>query len=354
KKATLIPNEDIPFQPIQTIYKSQGHQNLWVIDKLNGGKADSINAGIATCQTDLFAVIDADSILGTESLIRAIRPYVQFPNKIAATGGVISGINNLVIESGRVQNLFISNQFLHNIQALEYYRAFLLGRLFWQKLGATFLISGAFGTFDRESVLDVGAYSENTVGEDIEIGFKLIRRKYETSEKRDIIFVPDPVCWTEVPSSLQILSRQRSRWQQGMMETLFTHSRMLLNKKFGIYGKFAIPFLWATEILYLPIAIIGYLSIPILYIYGYFSADFFIAFICVEFILGVFTSNIAILARQAEQNTILDPLDIMIFVCTSIIENFGYRQLCTFWRFLGAFKFITGNKSWGEMTRSGI
>lgn len=347
-------DDTIATAKVRGIYGSKTNPNLIVIDKENGGKSDSLNAGLNACRTDLFCVIDADSVLAEDALTRGVRPFVENPGEVLAVGGGISAVNNLDIKSGRVVESNISFSILENIQALEYFRSFLLGRIFWDACESTFIISGAFGIFDRQAVLEVGGYRTGIVGEDIDLAFKLKKYATEKMYRNAIRFIPDPVCWTETPGSLSILSKQRRRWQTGMIESLIEHHDMVFNRKYGWFGWLVMPYLIVTEILFLPLSFIGYLTIPLLYALGYFSTTFFLLFVTVEFLIGIFISSVALQVRMLQKPKEATILDMMIFNGIMVIENFGFRQLCTLWRFAGFVTYLKGDKSWGAMKRTGL
>ena len=343
----------IPHQPIKTIYRSQTHSNLWVVDKQNGGKADAINAGITVSRADLFCVIDADSILDKDALKRILRPFIEHPDDAVAAGGVISGINNLDMQSGRVTDSSLSSSILHNIQTLEYYRSFLIARTFWDFIDGNFIISGAFGVFKKSAVIKVGGYSINTVGEDLEIIFKLHKLTKHT-QKKTLFFIPDPVCWTETPDTLAGLSTQRKRWQRGMLETLIKHRNLLFDPKDFLFSWIVLPYLWLTEMIFVPATLLGYILVIGLYINGSISPEFFLAFFTLEFLLGLLVSLVAIVIKQWQEQILIGVLDILIFFFSAIIEVFGFRQLNSAWRVMGYWQFLKKKEGWGTISRRGM
>ena len=152
---------------VRGVYRSTSHPKLWVIDKDNGGKADTLNAGLNFCRTPLFCGMDADSLLEREALTRIVRPFVEDARTIAA-GGIIRIVNGCTVGEGTVTNVRLPLELVPQLQVLEYLRAFLAGRMGWHELEATLIISGAFGVFRRDIVVEVGGYATDTVGEDME------------------------------------------------------------------------------------------------------------------------------------------------------------------------------------------
>ena len=226
----------IPCERIKGVYKSDNpsYNRLTVIDKNNGGKADSLNAGINISRNSLIVTIDADSIIESDSVLKLVKPFLEEKErKVIGTGGVIRIVNSCDIERGHIREIKLPDQILPRLQVLEYTRAFLLGRMAWSHLDGLMLISGAMGMFDRETVILAGGYSIKTVGEDMELVLRMRRYKAERKEKYEVTYIPDPLCWTEAPSDFKSLRKQRTRWTRGLIESLWSHRRLFMNPGYG-------------------------------------------------------------------------------------------------------------------------
>lgn len=340
--------------PIRCIYKSTHQSRLIVIDKENGGKSDALNAGINVSRAPIFCSMDADSILEPDALLRAVGPFVDDPTRVIAVGGTVRLANGCKIENGRLVEVGIPRNPLALLQVVEYLRAFLMARLAWSKLGAITIISGTFGLFKRRSVITVGGYSKNTVGEDMELVIKLHRHFQNEGKPYRIAYVPEPVCWTEAPESLKVLSRQRSRWHRGSLETFFQHKDMFLNPKYGRVGVLGFGNIFFVDILGPFAEILGYILIPLLYFAGLLSHEYLFAFLAVSFTFGVAVSVGSLALEEIELKRIPRTRDLILLTIMAILENFGYRQLSNVWRMMGTLQFIRRKKGWGEMTRVGF
>ncbi len=257
----------IPCERIKGVYKSKdpSYNRLTVIDKNNGGKADSLNAGINICKSSLFVSIDADSIIEADSILKLVKPFLEEKDrKVIGTGGVIRIVNSCDIERGQIREIHVPKQILPRLQVLDYTRAFLLGRMAWSQLDGLMLISGAMGIFDRETVIKAGGYSIKTVGEDMELVLRMRRYMAERDLKYEVTYIPDPLCWTEVPSDLKSLRKQRTRWTRGLVESLKTHRKMFFNKNYGRLGMLGYPYWFFFEWLSPLIAFGGFViySVP--------------------------------------------------------------------------------------------
>lgn len=353
EEAYRLQTGDIPTAGVRGVYRSRVHHMLWVIDKDNGGKADTLNAGLNYCRTPLFCAMDADSLLEREALTRIVRPFVEDARTIAA-GGVIRIINGCTVEEGAVVDVRLPRELLPRFQVLEYLRAFLAGRMGWHELDSTLIISGAFGVFRRELVVEVGGYATDTVGEDMELVVRLHRHCLENKIPYTIGFVPDPVAWTECPGTLKILGRQRDRWQRGLVETLLRHRRMLFNPRYGRIGMLAYPYFVFLEMLSPLIEVLGYVGFGVALVLGRVSWLYATAFLSVAIGLGIGLSFTAVALEELGFRRYPKRSDLYRLIWLAIAENFGYRQLTALWRLRGLVTVFRKAKGWGRMERRGF
>ena len=347
------PTADIATRPIRGLHRSRRYPNLWVIDKENGGKADTLNAGLVHARTPLFCAMDADSLLEREALIRVVRPFLEDESTVAV-GGIIRIVNGCTVRSGEVVDVRLPDSLLARFQVLEYLRAFLSGRMGWDALNATLIISGAFGIFRRDVVVEAGGFALGTVGEDMELVVRLHRHCLERGRPYRIAFVPDPVAWTEAPESVRVLARQRDRWQRGLAEVLTRHRAMLLRRRYGRIGLLAYPYFWFLELLGPVIELLGYGSFLLSVLLGWASPSFVVAFLMVAFVFGTALSMAAVALEELTFRRYPRTSDLFKLFWLAIAENFGYRQLVAFWRARGMWSWLRRVEGWGEMTRTGF
>jgi cellulose synthase/poly-beta-1,6-N-acetylglucosamine synthase-like glycosyltransferase len=344
----------VKHNPIRGLYASPRLPRLLVVDKENGGKSDALNAGINVARATLFCSIDADSLLEPDALLRAVRPFVEEPRRTVAAGGTIRIANGSRIEAGQVLDIKMPRNFLALVQIVEYLRAFLMARLALSAMQALTVISGAFGIFQRQAVLEVGGYTHGTVGEDMELVIKLHRLFRERKQEYRIDFIPEPVCWTEVPDSLLILGRQRARWQRGALETFFRHKKMLFNPRYGRIGFLGMGHVLVVDVVGPLVEVLGYILVPLLWGLGLLAWDYFLAFLAITFTFGIFVSVATLILEEAELRRFPNARDLAILTAVAVAENFGYRQLANFWRLRGWWQFLRKQQGWGTMTRKGF
>jgi len=325
-----------------------------VIDKKNGGKADALNAALSAARHPYVCAVDGDSLIEEEALLRVALPVLENPGLTVATGGMVRIANGCRVEHGRVVEVGLPKSHLARLQVVEYFRAFFMGRTGWSRLNSLFIISGAFGLFERSVVESAGGWWTDTAGDDLELVMRLQRRLREHGEAFRIEFVPDPVCWTEVPEDVGTLSRQRRRWQRAVGETINRHRSAIGRPSLGIFGVMALPYVLVFEFFGPVIELAGYLSVPILASLGLLSTRFLIAFLAVAILLGALLSIAALALEEFSFRRHDRGRDAAILILYSLLENFGFRQLQNIWR-LGAYVDLArGRKEWGAQRRKGF
>ena len=344
---------DLLTAQVRGVYRSERFSNLWVIDKENGGKADALNVGINHCRTPLFCSMDADTLLERDSLIRIVRPFLEDARTVAA-GGIIRIVNDCKIKGGVLEDVRMPRNIWAKLQVLEYLRAFMAGRLGWDAMEMTLIISGAFGIFKRSTVVEAGGYYQDTVGEDMELIVRLHKHCRDQGEPYRISYIADPVAWTECPESLKILGRQRDRWQRGLYESLMRHREMLFNPKYGRIGMVVFPYFFILEMLGPIVELIGYAIFFLSIILGVVSGAFIFAFLMASIIFGVVLSIAAVALEELSFRRYPKVADLFQLFGLAVIENFGYRQLNAYWRIKGLISGMRKKKGWGKMERRGF
>jgi cellulose synthase/poly-beta-1,6-N-acetylglucosamine synthase-like glycosyltransferase len=345
-------SRDLPTQPIRATYHSAIYANVRVIDKENGGKADSLNAGINLSVYPLFCCIDADSVLAQDSLYRVVQPFLV-DHRTVACGGTIRVANGCSVEAGRLKRVALPSNLLALLQTVEYLRAFLSGRQGWSPMNAMLIISGAFGLFRKESVLKVGGYRTATIGEDMELVVRLHHYHRVNDIPYRITYVPDPVCWTEVPEDYRTLRNQRIRWQRGLCDSLAGHFELCCHRKSGTVGWLAFPFMAIFEWFGPAFEILGYALLLMGLVFGAVSLQVWLVCMGVAIGLGITLSLSALLMEEITFHLYQRPADLLKLVMVSVLENFGYRQLNSYWKLIGLIRWIRGTKAeWGNMVRS--
>lgn len=340
-------------KPVRAFYRSRRHSRLLVLDKENGGKADSLNAAMNAARHPYVVAVDADTLIEPDALMRLARPFLLGTN-IAAVGGTIRVANACTVEFGRVTDARVDGRWLPGCQVVEYLRAFLFGRLGWNRLGGNMIISGAFGLFKREYMLAIGGYRTGNVTEDMDLVVRLHRYLKENRIEAALPFIPDPVAWTEVPTSVQVLGRQRERWHRGLIGTLKEHRVMLFNPRYGRLGMLAFPYYLFGELIAPLVELFGWIALLLGLAIGAVDASFALLFLAVAVGYGTLLSIWAIVLEELSFKKYKRRGDFWRLIWFAVIEGFGFRQMTVWFRLQSFWKYLRRVESWGKMTREGF
>jgi cellulose synthase/poly-beta-1,6-N-acetylglucosamine synthase-like glycosyltransferase len=359
KKSCLLVPDDIPRlsivsnSTVRGIYRSQIHSNLIVLDKENSGKADSLNLGMDYASNDLICAVDSDSILDDEALLSIAVPFVEDPTTIAS-GGTIQIANGSRVRNSRVEETRMPSTWIERVQIVEYIRSFFCGRVGLDMMQSTLVISGAFGIFKREAMAAVGGYKISSLGEDMDLVVRMHRHYRTNNMPYSIVFLPDPVCWTEAPSDWKTLYKQRKRWQVGLLQTLHQNRDMMLNPRHGVIGMFAFPYNFVVDVLGPVIDLLAYGTAIVALIWGLLSPSQIAIFMLVSFLYGTVISLAAVVIGELYFQRYTRLRCIFWLLAATIFENFGYRQINSIWRVRAFWDFFKGGAKWGRMERKGL
>jgi cellulose synthase/poly-beta-1,6-N-acetylglucosamine synthase-like glycosyltransferase len=341
--------------PVRGLYRSEVDARLVVIDKESGGsKADAVNAGLNAATSPYVCVVDADSILERDGLLRIMVPVLEDPKRVVAVGGIIRVLNGSEIAGGLLRRVRLPRESIEVIQVIEYLRAFLIGREAWAQGNMLTIVSGAFGLFRTDLVRAVGGYRASSIGEDFDLVARLHRHLLEKRVDYQIRFVPDPMCWTEVPSDLKSLGRQRQRWQKGLLDVLWPNRDMLFRPRYGRIGCFALPYLWIFELFAPVFELAGIFTIILAASLGVLSREFFLQFLIFGYAFATVISIGSVLQEEITYKRYNDWQDVVRLVSYCFLEHFPYRQMHMVWRLEGLWQYLRGDNVWRPLRRKGL
>ncbi|WP_204955190.1 glycosyltransferase family 2 protein [Metabacillus crassostreae] len=352
-KVNRVIRKQLDTKEIKGVYQSKIYPNLIVLDKENGGKADALNAGINLSKYPYFCSLDGDSIIERNAFLKVLKPIIESDDEVIASGGSVRIANGCDIQNGDLISVGLSNKPIVVMQVIEYLRAFLTGRIGLSKNNLLLIVSGAFGVFSKKWVIEAGGYA-HTVGEDMELVVRLHRLNKEKKQNKKIVYVPDPVCWTEAPEDLKFLRRQRKRWHKGLFDSLWKHKKLMFNPKYGSIGLFSMPYFFFIEFLGPLIELIGYISLVVSIFAGKIYFEYAIMFFLLSLIYGSIYSMAAVLLEEWSMERYPKVKHFTILFLVSLTETFWYRPLTVIWRVEGMVEMLLGKKGWGEMVRKGV
>ncbi|HKV24329.1 MAG TPA: glycosyltransferase family 2 protein [Candidatus Acidoferrum sp.] len=346
---------EVASAPVRGLYRSDVDARLVVVDKEAGGsKADAVNAGLNAATSPYVCIVDSDSLLERDGLLRIMMPILTDPKRVIATGGIVRVLNGSQIEGGQIRRVRLPHRAIEVIQVVEYLRAFLIGREAWAQGNMLTIISGAFGVFRTDLVRAVGGYRPKAIGEDLDLVVRLHRYLREMRMDYEIRFVPDPACWTEVPSDLKSLGRQRARWQKGLVDVLWMNRNMLFRPRYGRIGCFALPYLWLFELFAPVVEVVGIATIILAACLGVLSKELFLQFLLFGFAFATVISIGSVLQEEITYKRYQDWKDIARLVSYCFFEHFPYRQLHIIWRLRGIWEYARGDHVWKPLKRKGL
>ena len=353
--AHMLYVAEIPTAPVKRLYKSLRQPGLLVVDKESAGnKADAVNAGLNVCGSPFVCVVDADSLLERDSLMRIVSGIFSDPGCVVAAGGIVRVLNGCQVVKGRLQEITLPRRPLEILQVVEYLRAFLVGREAWACLNMLPIVSGAFGIFRRDLVLRIGGFRTQAIGEDIDLIVRLHRYLRDQGMDYRISFVPDPTCWTEVPSDLKSLARQRARWQQGLLDTLWQTRDMLFRRRYGRIGFFLLPYMWVFELFEPVMELAGYATIAAAALAGSLSPRLAFQFLLFGYAFATALSVGGVLLEEITYRRYSNWRDVLRLLVYCFLEHFPYRQLNLLWRLQGMWRCFRRKSAWGELKRTGL
>ena len=346
--------QQLKCKPVRGIYWSPRCPRLWVLDKVNGRKADAINAGTNLASAPYVSVIDGDSVIEEGAVLAVMHAILPHSADTVAAGGTVRIVNGSRIEGTRAVQVGVPGSFLARAQIVEYLRGFLFGRMGWSELQSLMIVSGAFGIFRKDALVEIGGFRHDTVGEDMDVIVRLHRKRRETGRPYRVTFVPDPVCWTECPEKLGWLRRQRERWHRGLGETLEHNRVMLGSPRYGRIGLFAMPYYMLFEYLSPLVETAGFVILPFGFALGLVEWRLFLLFLVASLVYGLVLSLLALVLEELSFRRYREPAQLAKLVTAAVLESVGLRQVQLWWRLVALITWRGRAAVWASAPRKGF
>lgn len=357
-KVDFFYEAKIETKPVRGHYKSTNpvYSHLLVVDKENGkSKADASNAGINSAKYPLFICTDVDCILRNDTIMKLAKPFMESDQRIIATGAALRPSNSCTVKDGFLVDVQFPDNWWASFQELEYIRAFLFGRMAWGQINSLLLVSGGLGMFDREIVIKVGGYWHKSLGEDMDLISRMRQYMHEQKEKFKILYIPETLCWTEVPSTRAVLLRQRVRWARGLIQTLTIHKKMFFNPKYGRTGFIAMPYFFFFEFIVPILEILGLITIILSIIFLKINTIAILKLILAVYLFYLTITIISVLLDEWFNKYYRSRMDLFKLVLKGVIEPFTYHPFVVFAALKGYWHFFTNKEQkWGNMQRTGF
>jgi cellulose synthase/poly-beta-1,6-N-acetylglucosamine synthase-like glycosyltransferase len=342
--------------PVRSVHAPRDGTGLVVIRKENAGRcADALNAALNAARTPLVCMVDADSVIEPNALLHVVRPFVEDPDRVVAAGGVIRPSNGIVCRRGAVEQVGAPGGLLARAQAVEYLRAFLLGRIGWTSLDGVLIISGAFALFRRDDVLALGGLAADSLGQDADLVAALHRRLRGRGDDYRMVIVPQPVCWTEVPETRRDLGRQRRRWSHGLAQVLWAQRGAFGRPRYGRFGMLVLPYHLFFELLGPVVEVLGLPAILLARWLGVLDDGFAALAFVLAVGFGIALSLVALLVDEVTFHRFEHWRDLRRLFAAALVEATLLRWWHAWWRVRGILDWLSPRRrGWGHLTRLGF
>lgn len=327
-------------------WKSNTH-SLKVIHKENGGRASALNEALRCSNGKYIVSTDADTVIDPEGF-RKIIAMMESDSELESVGGSILISNNKEIRQGKEKNVVGMNPLI-GTQTVEYIRSFIYGRMGLNNWGGNLIVSGAFGVFRRKTVKNLGGWSTEALAEDLDMTVKI----REANGK--VLFIPDPVAWTEAPSTIKSLGNQRDRWYRGLTQGLWKwKNRIFTRTPTKGLSHITLPYYWIVEWLSPIVQLLGLVVITINIIWYSFNWPFVLYLLGVAYVLVVGLSIWSLILEQTYYKRYATTKDSLKLFGFALIEPFWYGPIHVYWRLRGLIKYLLfRDRRWGTMKRTG-
>lgn len=338
-------------RPLKAVYEAPGTKvKLTLVRKENGGKGDSLNMGINVSRYPYFLCMDADSLLQKDSLEKIAQPVLE-DDCVVAVGGLIRVAQCVEMENGEVVGYHLPANPVTCMQVMEYDRSFLASRILMDQFNGNLIISGAFGLFKKETVVAAGGYDAGTLGEDMELVVKLHVYCRNNQQKYAIRYEPNAVCWSQAPTSLKDLMKQRRRWHLGLFQSMVLHRQIFANPRFGLVSWISYMYYLLFELLSPAIEVFGILTMVLAACFGFLNVPFMLRYFLFYAAYGAAMTMTAFFQRIYTQNLRITLLDAARALAMCFMESLFFRYVLSFVRVTSFIGYKRKKNQWGAIKR---
>jgi len=357
KEVDFLYTEKIKTKPFKRIFKSTNpkYAILTIVDKENGGtKADAFNAGINASVFPYYLNTDVDCVLDRHTLLKMIKPILNSNVRVVGVGAVLRMLNGCSVKDGLITEVAPPKALIPSFQELEYIRAYLLGKMGWSYLNCVPNISGGLGLFDKEIAIKSGGYDGASHAEDMDMATKMARFMINNHLPYKLEYIPVSCAWTEGPSNIKILGRQRTRWGSGLAQIFKVYSEILFNRKYKKVGLIVFPYTFIFEFLAPIIEFIGIIFFIYLIIINRINWDMAYIILLYSYTFAIAINTFVIMQDHIVFNHYKKKRHVLKLVLMGFLEPFIYHPLIVFFALKGYYNFYVGKElQWGAMTRKG-
>lgn len=346
------PTGEIPTERVVASWASASEARLRLLDKEpSGAKADGSNAGINVARFPYVVVMDADEFMEKDVITRCMAEVLSDPEEVVGVGTTLLPANHIAVDGSDIVERKVPTNYWVGCQLVEYFTAFMVARPGLTRLRAMPIISGGFGLFRRDLIVDVGGYVKGHLGEDMEMCMRLHRHLLDEGRRYRIAQVPEAIVWTEFPYRKDVLRAQRIRWHRGLRMILREYGDMFGRRRYRSVGTVGVGYLRVFEWWGPFLEAIGWTLLVLLLALGWINPFSALAVFLIAQFLGMALSMIGVTMGVTRLSSFQESGSLRRMIIWVVAFSWGYRQITLLWRIRSLFPGATG---WGEMTRLGI
>jgi len=339
-------------KPVRMVYKSRTEPRLTVVSKDNGGKADALNCGINFARYRFLCCVDGDTMFAPDAVLKAMAVISRDPARIVGAASLFGiSLTPETIGEPSYAGPTMNGHLLGDFQHLDMMRAFVDYRAAWSRLECMMCVSGGYGIWRRDVVVEVGGFSPNFTCEDIEMTFRVHEHMLRQKRPYRIVSLPSLIAQTEGPSKIKSLISQRARWQRVTLETIWEYRRMFLRPKYRKVGMLGVPYYAIFECLAPLFQILSIVTLALAGLYGIIGWQPYLAF------LGMMAFGTAIpttLSVWLHDKGYRDyrVRDLVHMLLLGPVDLFLYRPILMWAGMVGTIEFLRGDKAWNKFERN--
>jgi len=339
-------------KPVRMVYKSRTEPRLTVVSKDNGGKADALNCGINFARYRFLCCVDGDTMFAPDAVLKAMAVISRDPARIVGAASLFGiSLTPETIGEPSYAGPTMNGHLLGDFQHLDMMRAFVDYRAAWSRLECMMCVSGGYGIWRRDVVVEVGGFSPNFTCEDIEMTFRVHEHMLRQKRPYRIVSLPSLIAQTEGPSKIKSLISQRARWQRVTLETIWEYRRMFLRPMYRKVGMLGVPYYAIFECLAPLFQIVSIVTLALAGIYGIIGWQPYLAF------LGMMAFGTAIpttLSVWLHDKGYRDyrVRDLVHMLLLGPLDLFLYRPILMWAGMVGTIEFLRGDKAWNKFERN--
>ncbi|MFC4321734.1 glycosyltransferase family 2 protein [Litchfieldia salsa] len=345
----------VPSKEILEVYSGEFNSiPIVLVRKKNGGnKADAVNAGINISRYPYFVSMDADEVLQADALKYSTRLFLEDDNVIAV-GGQIRIANGIEFEKAMPVDTRLKKNPIVSIQTLEYIRSFITSRIFHDTFNANLNISGGFGLFKKDTVIAVGGYDPNSVGEDMDLVLRLHVHHRTHQIPYSIKYTPDAVCWTQAPFTLRDLGKQRARWHRGLIQCMLNYRVLFLNPKFKAISLFSYTYYFLYELMAPFAELLGIIVICVALMAGKLNISFAILIALLYLCFCVLQTILIYMSKSIQRGEKIYMGDVAWTIFMAFAEVLLFRPVLFFIRIYATLSYTRKLHSWSSIERENL